>query len=193
MSCGFASRGSVRVTPHTVASRRMSPRVSGIVLWATLLAVPVAHAAEGDGPQRAVSALWRTMSHAPGVPVDVPALRALFHPDAVIFGSRLRDGRPSLRRSAIDTFLAAFAEPDPDGFHECEIARTIETHDRFATVTSVVETRADPAATTPDFTGINSLQLYRDDTGWKIHSLYYHVSPDAATIGHAGTSGICLD
>lgn len=171
----------------------MKTLVSGAVLWAALLAMPAAHATEGDGPQRAVSALWRTMSHAPGVAVDVPALRALFHPRAVVFGSRPREGRPSLRRTEIEAFLGAFAEADANGFHECEIARTVEAHGRFATVTSVVESRTDPTTAGPDFTGVNSLQLYRDDAGWTIISLYYHVGPETSTIAHGGTSGVCLD
>ncbi|HEY1138007.1 MAG TPA: nuclear transport factor 2 family protein [Xanthomonadaceae bacterium] len=168
----------------------------GAALLAALLFVPGARAADTGvpvDPGQTVSALWRAMSHEAGVAADTATLRAIFHADAVVFGSRLRDGRPSLKRTAINDFLKAFEPVGEAGFHECEIARSIEAYDRFATVYSVVESRTDPSASTPDFTGVNSLQLYRDDAGWKIISLYYHVE----TAGHpipeaADRTGQCM-
>jgi hypothetical protein len=166
---------------------------------ATLVAaVPPATAASpaphpDDGPERAVAALWRAMSHAPGARADIDTLRALFHPQAVVFGSRQRDGRPSVRRIEIREFLVPFEAVEADGFHECEIARTVRVHDRFASIDSVVESRADPDDPEAEFTGINSLQLYRTDAGWQVLSLYYHVAPDDRPIPHDGTSGRCLD
>ncbi|MFD0726785.1 nuclear transport factor 2 family protein [Lysobacter brunescens] len=141
-----------------------------------------------------MSSLWRAMSHEAGAAADVVTLRGIFHADAVIFGSRVREGHPSLRRSSAGDFLKALEPVGEAGFHECEIARDIETYDRFATVYSVVESRTDASAKTPDFTGVNSLQLYRDDDGWKIVSLYYHVGPAGLSIpGADGRSGNCLD
>lgn len=166
----------------------------GAAVLAALLFAPGAQAAEASGPERTVSALWRAMSHASGIQSDVATLRSIFHPDAVVFGSRLRDGRPSLKRTEIGDFLKAFETVAKEGFHECETLRAIETHDRFATVYSVVESRTDASAKAPDFTGVNSLQLYRDDDGWKIVSLYYHVGPAETPIpGAADHTGRCLD
>ncbi len=167
---------------------------TGAALLAALFLASVACAAEAPGPERTVSALWRAMSHAPGAAADVGTLRGIFHADAVIFGSRLREGRPSLRRSSAGDFLKSLEPVGDAGFHECEIARSIETYDRFATVYSVVESRTDASAKTPDFTGVNSLQLYRDDDGWKIVSLYYHVGPaDLPIPGAEQHTGRCLD
>lgn len=175
----------------------MSARIAattGAALLAALLVVPGAHAAGIAGPEHTVSSLWRAMSHEAGAAADVATLRGIFHADAVIFGSRLRVGRPSLRRSSAGDFLKALEPVREVGFHECEIARSIETYDRFATVYSVVESRADASTVQPDFTGVNSLQLYRDDDGWKIVSLYYHVGPAELSIpGAQGRSGDCLD
>lgn len=175
----------------------MRPRIrpsTGAALLAALLFVPGTRAADSSGPERTVSALWRAMSHDAGAAADAATLRAIFHPDAVIFGSRLREGRPSLKRTSAGDFLRASGAIGESAFHECEIARSIEAHDRFATVYSVVESRTDATARTPDFTGVNSLQLYREDDGWKIVSLYYHVGPAEAPIpGAAERSGRCLD
>jgi hypothetical protein len=60
-------------------------------------------------------------------------------------------------------------------------------------VYSVVESRTDPSAGEPDFTGVNSLQLYRDGDGWKILSLYYHVeTPGQPIPGAAERTGRCM-
>jgi hypothetical protein len=167
---------------------------TGAALLAALFFASATHAADTTGPERTVSALWRAMSHEAGAAADVATLRGIFHADAVIFGSRVREGRASLRRSSAGDFLKALEPIGDAGFHECEIARSIEAYDRFAMVYSVVESRTDASAKTPDFTGVNSLQLYRDDDGWKIVSLYYHVAPAELPIpGAEGRSGDCLD
>jgi hypothetical protein len=166
---------------------------TGAALLAALSFVSAANAADRSTPEGTVAALWRAMSHEAGVAADTATLRAIFHADAVVFGSRLREGRPSLKRSAIGDFLAAFEPVGDAGFHECEIARSIEAYDRFATVYSVVESRTDAAARAPDFTGVNSLQLYREDDGWKIVSLYYHVETPGQPIPEAADlTGRCL-
>ena len=72
--------------------------------------------------------------------------------------------------------------------------REVREYDRFATVYSVVETRRDPKAATADYTGVNSIQLYRDDDGWKIVSLYYHVGQPGMKVAlDGGKTGVCLD
>lgn len=166
----------------------------GAAVMAALLLTPAANAMDRSTPEATVSALWRAMSHEAGITADTATLRAIFHADAVVFGSRLRERQPSLKRTAIDEFLKAFEPVGKAGFHECEIMRSIEAYDRFATVYSVVESRTDASARAPDFTGVNSLQLYRDDDGWKIVSLYYHVGPTETPIpGAAEHAGRCLD
>ena len=71
---------------------------------------------------------------------------------------------------------------------------TRQPQDPCAPSFGVVESRTDATARMPDFTGVNSLQLYRDDDGWKIVSLYYHVGPaDLPIPGAEAVSGRCLD
>lgn len=144
-----------------------------------------------DAPPEAVSSrLWQLLSHEPGVAIDAAALGALFHPSAVVFGSREREGRATLDARTAAQFVAAQAPVDADGFHECEVERRVEVEDRFATVHSVVESRRDPAAPMPDVVGVNSLQLYRTDEGWRILSLYYHLRRDVPV--SSGERAVCL-
>lgn len=163
-------------------------------LLCVAMLLPLHASAVEDTPEAALSSLWRAMSHEAGASADVDTLSQLFHRDAVIFGSRHRDGVPTLRRSSAAEFLDALATPGDKAFHECEVTRTLHVHDRFATVYSVVESREDPRAPTPDFTGVNSVQLHLDGVQWKVISLYYHVEPEDTPLAlDGGASGRCLD
>lgn len=126
--------------------------------------------------------LWLALSNDPGKSADVESLERLFAKDAVVFGGHYRqDGTPSRKRWDAPSFIKLYAAPSDKGFYECEVARHVRTYDRFAIVESVVASRRDRSAVTPDFVGINSLQLYRADDGWEIISLYYHVeNPEQA-------------
>lgn len=91
-------------------------------------------------------------------------------------------------------FITGQRQVRPTGFHECEVVREVREYDRFATVYSVVETRRDSSSAKADYTGVNSIQLYRDNEGWKIVSLYYHVERPGLPIPlGGGLSGKCLD
>jgi hypothetical protein len=160
-----------------------------LLLLAAFLATPFAHA---DVPH-AVSTLWRALSHAPGTAADTVALDSLFHPNAVVFGGRYRGGEATLTATKGADFIAALKTVRPAGFYECEVARDVKEYDRFATVYSVVESRSDQGSAKADFVGVNSIQLYKTDSGWQIVSLYYHVERPGlpVSIGN-GKSGICL-
>lgn len=148
---------------------------SGLLFALALLLAPALAQAAAETPGQAVSALWRALSHEPGERPDLATLRALFHEDAVVFGSRTRDGKPTLARRSAAEFLAALDSVDEAGFFENEIHRDVQAADRFATVYSVVESRTRRDAPEADFTGVNSLQLHFDGQRWRVLSLYYHV------------------
>ncbi|XYJ10335.1 hypothetical protein ACSUZJ_23670 [Telluria sp. B2] len=144
-------------------------------------------------PEAASAALWRGLSHPPGVAADTGALSRLFHPDSVVIGARYRGDTPTLSVDKGSDFLARMRQARPTGFHECEVAREVKRHDRFATVYSVVESRTDPKAAKADFVGVNSIQLYQSEEGWQIVSLYYHVGKPGAPVPlGSGRSGVCL-
>ena len=144
-------------------------------------------------PEAASAALWRGLSHAPGVAADTGALSRLFHPDGVVIGARYRGEAPTLSVDKGSDFIARLRQVRPTGFYECEVARQVKRQDRFATVYSVVESRTDPKAVKADFVGVNSIGLHQGEDGWKIVSLYYHVGkPDAPVPLEGGRSGVCL-
>ena len=162
-------------------------------LFAIAVLVPFFAAAAEDTPEKAVSALWRALSNDPGSSADVATLERLFHEDAVIFGGLYKEGAPVMRRSSVTEFLKLYAGPQKNGFYECEVTRSLKTYDRFAVAYSVVESRSDKAAAAPDFTGINSIQLYKVGSQWKVLSLYYHVEAKEMPIPlEGGRSGTCL-
>lgn len=160
-------------------------------LWLLLVFPGVGIAAEAS-PDAVASRLWQVLSHEPGEAIDSAVLGGLFHPSAIVFGSREREGRAVLDARLAAQFVAAQAPVDADGFHECEIERKVVQEDRFATVYSVVESRRDPTAAVPDVVGVNSLQLYRSDEGWQIVSLYYHLRRDPP-VPAEGKPVACLD
>lgn len=163
------------------------------VLLIAMLSAASANAAEST-PQATVSALWRAISHEAGASADVATLRRLFHDEAVIFGGQYRSDVPTFRRSSAADFIESSARVGEQAFHECEVARTLHVYDRFATAYSVVESRKDADAAAPDFVGVNSVQLYREGSQWKVVSLYYHVEKPGDPVSlDGGTSGRCID
>lgn len=148
--------------------------------------------AAGSTPEQTIEQLWQAFSHPPGVSADTQTLQTLFHPQAMVFGSRYRQQQPELRIDNAQDFVASLQKVSEQGFYECEISRSVERQDRFAQVYSVVESRRDPKAPQADFVGVNSIQLYQTDKGWQILSLYYHVDPDLAARLSIANSGNCL-
>lgn len=163
------------------------------ILLLALLLIPAPLWAADSTPEAAVSALWKALSHEPGKDTDAALLGRLFHQDAVIFGGRYKDGVPTVGRTFAEKFLMLQGKVQEDGFYECEVSRVVETYDRFATVYSVVESRASKAAASPDTVGVNSIQLYKVGSEWKILSLYYHLPKDGNPVPLGkGVSGKCI-
>lgn len=146
-------------------------RVSWPQLLAQLGAAATAHSqATLD---RAVSALWRAMAHAPGQASDVQALEGLLHPEARVFGQQLRASSLQVHASSTPQFLADLAKPAERGLHECEIERQQRRFGGHAEVYSVVQTRHDPAQREAAYTGVNSMQWQLGPQGWQLLSLHY--------------------
>ncbi len=144
-------------------------------------------------PEAVVAALWQASSHAPSVAADADRLQQLFRDDAIVAGGVYRDGQPRFQSMKAADFIADQRRVRPHGFHECEVVRDVKEYDRFATVYSIVETRRDPTSVKADYVGVNSIQLYRDEGGWKIVSLYYHVEKPGTPVPYqAPSGGACL-
>lgn len=146
-----------------------------------------------DTPAAVVAELWRASSHAPGVAADADRLQGLFRSDAMVTGGRYHEDKPVFQAVKARDFISAQRQARPHGFYECEVVREVREYDRFATVYSIVETRRDPKAAKADYTGVNSIQLFRDEAGWKIVSLFYHVArPGESVPLDGGKTGVCL-
>ena len=144
-------------------------------------------------PELAVVALWRALSSEPGKAADVRTLGRLFHPAAVVFGTRRHEGKPELSVVPATQFVATQADVSAQGFHECEIFRSVRRYERMAEVYSVVESRTSMDSGAPQFTGVNSIQLYLENGSWKILSLYYHVEEESVPVPlEGGKTGACL-
>lgn len=159
-----------------------------------LLVMSFFSVAADKSAEETVAALWNAISNDAGATADAATLQRIFHQDAVIFGGRYQDGKPLLRRTGLTDFIKPLAKVQQKGFYECEIARVVQSYDRFAVAYSVVESRTEKTATKPDFVGVNSVQLYLDGAQWKILSLYYHVEKAGLPIIEKGSvSGKCLN
>lgn len=162
-------------------------------LLLSLLLAPFCASAAEDTPGEAVSTLWNALSNDPGASADLAALKRIFHEDAVIFGGRYKEGVPVVRRTTADDFLKPYERAGEKGFYECEVSRIMQAYDRFAVAYSVVESRTDKSAATPDFVGVNSVQLYKVGSQWQVLSLYYHVEKQGLPIPLGkGRSGKCI-
>jgi hypothetical protein len=76
---------------------------------------------------------------------------------------------------------AAFFEAND--FYEVEVARRIEVMGNMAHVWSLYEAYVEPGRATPERRGINSIQLYRDDTGtWRIVSMIWDNARPGVTV-----------
>jgi len=122
-----------------------------------------------------VDAMYQMVS-GPAGPRDWNLQKRIFHPDARQMRTGLgADGRPWMKIMSLDDYAADtkafFAAND---FFEIEIARRIHEFGNIAHVWSIYEARRAPDDKSPERRGINSIQLYRDETGaWRIMSMIW--------------------
>jgi hypothetical protein len=122
-----------------------------------------------------IGAMYEMIS-GPAGPRDWARQRELFHPEARQMRTGLdADGKPWIRIMGLDDYAADtaafFAAND---FFEVETGRKLDVFGNMAHAWSRYEARRDPADATPERRGINSIQLYRDETGaWRIISMIW--------------------
>jgi hypothetical protein len=131
-----------------------------------------------------VDAMYAMIS-GPAGPRDWARQAAIFHPDARQMRTGVDErGKPwinimSLAEYKADTtpFFAA------NEFYEIETARQIDVFGNMAHVWSVYEARTALGDAKPERRGINSIQLYRDETGaWRIISMIWDNERDGLAI-----------
>ncbi|KZN30391.1 hypothetical protein N480_05415 [Pseudoalteromonas luteoviolacea S2607] len=146
-----------------------------------------------SSPEQVVSQFWQALSHDKNEKADITRLQKLFHSDATVFGVHLKEGKHNLMVKSGTDFIELLNKPSKSGFYECEIVRKVERYDHFSQIYSVVETRFNQEKNTPEFTGVNSIQLVKTKGQWKIISLFYQVeNPKHPISVDEGISGRCI-
>ncbi len=128
------------------------------------------------------------MISGPAGPRDWSRQANSFHPDARQIRTWVdEDGQPAMKMMgpadyARDTTPYFAAHP----FFEVEISRRIDLFGNIAHAWSVYEARTSPDAKDVERRGINSIQLFRGDQGWRIVNMIWDnerdgvVAPGAA-------------
>lgn len=124
-----------------------------------------------DGITELLSKLYAVISFAEGGEPDWSGMSEVFSPHARI----TRVTPEGTDYFDLATFQAMAAELLRIGaytaFHEVEVACRVDRFGNVAHVTSAYETRRHPAARACLGRGINSLQLVRENEGWRVLSL----------------------
>ena len=111
----------------------------------------------------------------PAGPRDRSRREAIFHEES----RQMRTwcdagGAPAIKIMGRDDYAADtapyFAEND---FYEIETARRINVFGNIAHAWSIYEARKAPEADALDRRGINSIQLYKDQRGWRVISMIW--------------------
>lgn len=131
--------------------------------------------AEADQIGAVIDAMYAMIS-GPAGPRDWARQRDIFHPEARQMRTSVDErGKPSITIMSLDQyrenttpfFLA-------NGFFEIEIGRRIDVFGNMAHVWSAYEARTALDDEEPERRGINSIQLYRDESGrWQIISMIW--------------------
>ena len=132
-----------------------------------------------DIDREAIARVTRSLYAAisgPAGPRDWEVHRASFHPT----GRQIRtgvdaEGRPWIKSMDPDEYQND-AQPvfDRTDFFEQELKSRIDILGNVAHVWSLYEARVDRASLEPERRGINSIQLFKDETGqWKIVSMIW--------------------
>jgi hypothetical protein len=131
-----------------------------------------------------VEAMYAMVS-GPAGPRDWSRQAEVFHPEARQMRTGVDDaGRPWMKimdqadyRSDTAAFFAA------NDFYEVEVARRIDVMGNMAHVWSLYEAYVEPGRATPERRGINSIQLYKDETGtWRIVSMIWDNERPGVTV-----------
>lgn len=122
-----------------------------------------------------IDAMYAMIS-GPAGPRDWSHQAAIFHPEARQMRTGVDEsGKPWIKIMSLDAYAENttpfFAAND---FYEVEIARRIDVFGNMAHVWSAYEARRAPNDDKPERRGVNSIQLYRYETGvWRIISMIW--------------------
>ena len=116
------------------------------------------------------------MISGPAGPRDWSRQQVLFHPQSRQMRITVdAAGTPAIRIMAPDAYAADVAPFfAANAFYEVETARRIDVLGRMAHAWSVYEARTHPDDPEPERRGVNSIQLYKGESGaWRIMSMIW--------------------
>jgi hypothetical protein len=122
-----------------------------------------------------VTATYEMIS-GPAGPRDWSRQREIFHPDARLTRTGIDEaGAFWLRNMSLDDYRANVTPIFmAHGFFEKEMGHRADVFGNMAHVWSAYEARINADDATPERRGVNSIQLYRDETGrWRIISMIW--------------------
>jgi hypothetical protein len=121
-------------------------------------------------------AVYDVISGDAGQARDWDRFRSLFHRDARLIptGKNPQNGAVAARALSPEDYVKR-NEPffQKEGFHEREVARTVETYGNIAHVFSTYEAFKKKDDKKPFMRGINSFQLLNDGTRWWVLTIYW--------------------
>lgn len=135
--------------------------------------VPDPDAADVESIDSIVAALYGVISGPEGEPRDWTRFRSLFVEDARLIPSGRARGVAYIQALTPEEYIERAGPSLEQGFFEREIARTTERFGDIAHVFSTYESRRQETDAEPFDRGINSIQLFRGDDGWRIVTIFW--------------------
>lgn len=148
---------------------------------ATPAASPPAKPADVSSIDAIMSATYAVISGPAGQQRDWNRFRSLFLPGARLIAVRQKkEGGFAAREVTPDEYVTlADAYFQKESFYERESARHMDGFGNIAQIFSTYESRHDPKDPKPFVRGINSFQLFYDETRWWVVTIYWQEeSPD---------------
>ena len=99
---------------------------------------------------------------------DSAAVRAQFHPRAILWSAVVRNGAPEVRFDSVDVFVRAVGAPHQEAWDERTSNETVHIDGTLATVWTDY---AFYAGARFSHCGVDTFQLARTQAGWKIVAL----------------------
>lgn len=135
--------------------------------------IPDPDAADVESIDSIVAALYEVISGPEGEPRDWTRFRSLFVEDARLIPAGRARGVAYIQALTPEEYIERAGPALEQGFFEREIARTTERFGDIAHVFSTYESRRRETDVEPFDRGINSIQLFRGDDGWRIVTIFW--------------------